>query len=255
MKHSLYYILPIALILLTSCGSKKIAAKADSPLPVEITSGQSYIHLDTAKTEIIEDTAETCELATCDTLKYTDYTQKLTRGSMKVDYEREIDIIVVHSSHALGTDTFNVDGVINLYNRYSVGAHYLIARDGEIYKLAEENDIAFHAGESTLPSDPSRHSLNKSSIGIEIINSPISGPTEAQYEALAKLSEDIQSRHDIKYIYGHSDIAPSRKSDPWAFDWKRYFNLISFSNPTKKENVQSIENKDDSGKIEEVIIE
>lgn len=89
MKHSLYYILPIALILLTSCGSKKIAAKADSPLPVEITSGQSYIHLDTAKTEIIEDTAETCELATCDTLKYTDYTQKLTRGSMKVDYERK----------------------------------------------------------------------------------------------------------------------------------------------------------------------
>ena len=159
MKHKLYYILPIALIVMASCGSKKIVAKADSPLPVEITSGQSYIHLDTAKSYMMEDTAETHELATCDTLKYTDYTQKLTRGSMKVDYERDIDIIVIHSSHALGTDTFNVDGVINLYNRYSVGAHYLIARDGEIYKLANENDIAFHAGESTLPSDPSRHSL------------------------------------------------------------------------------------------------
>ena len=255
MKHTIYYILPIVLILLSSCGSKKIVPKTNSPLPVAITSSQTYIHLDTAETYIMEDTAETFELATCDTLKYTDYTQKLKRGSMKVDYEREIDIIVIHSSHALGTDTFNVDGVISLYNRYSVGAHYLIARDGEIYKLADENSIAFHAGESTLPTDPSRHSLNKSSIGIEIINSPISGPTEAQYEALAMLTEDIKSRHDIKYIYGHSDIAPSRKSDPWAFDWKRYFNLISFSNPPKKESSQMAENKDNSEDFEEAIIE
>lgn len=224
-------------ILSASCKSQHLLSttqKAESPFPVAIKSDNNrpYIHTDTAVEHIATDTAETYALAECDTLPYIDYTKKLKRGSLKIDSIRQIDIIVIHSSHALGTDTFNVDGVIDLYNRYSVGAHYLIARNGDIYKLADENDIAFHAGESTLPADPSRHSLNKTSIGIEIINSNSNPPTEAQYESLAMIVEDIQSRRAIKYIYGHSDIAPSRKTDPWAFDWKRFFDLISFSNPT-----------------------
>lgn len=252
-------------ILSASCKSQHQLSSTHntkSPFPVTINSERNYpyIHTDTTEEHIISDTTETYTLTECDTLPYIDYTKKLKRGSMKIDTIRHIDIIVIHSSHALGTDTFNVDGVIDLYNRYSVGAHYLIARNGDIYKLADENDIAFHAGESTLPADPSRHSLNKTSIGIEIINSNSAPPTEAQYESLAMLTEDIQSRRPIKYIYGHSDIAPSRKTDPWAFDWNRFFDLISFSNPkatdptdeitTTTENSKKIETSNSNANAE-----
>ncbi len=243
MRHAFYFLIFTVLTFLVGCGSKQyVFTSKRSPLPVAVSSiynTDKYIHTDSCDYNDSIDTAEIDSVASFDTLHYIDYTDKLKRGKAKYRSEREIDIIVVHSSHSLGADTFNVDGVINLYNRYGVGAHYLIARDGVIYKLADENDITFHAGESTLPGEPSRHSLNKSSIGIEIINTPLTGPTDAQYIALATLTEDIQTRHNIKYIYGHSDIAPLRKTDPWAFDWEKYFNLISFTNPTKSDTTSA----------------
>ncbi len=229
------------LTFLVGCGSKQYVAKSkSSPIPIAVGDYRSkqFIHADSSTDNESDDSVWVDSVACFDTLHYIDYTDKLKKGKASYDKERDIDIIVIHSSHALGTDTFSVDGVIKLYNRYGVGAHYLIARNGDIYKLANENDITFHAGESKLPSEPSRHSLNRSSIGIEIINSPVAGPTEAQYIALSTLTEDIQTRHDIKYIYGHSDIAPLRKTDPWAFDWEKYYNLISFSNPTKSDTAE-----------------
>lgn len=251
MKN-VFYILPIITILLFSCGTNRRAVKNIGPLPVSINKNREhkFIHIDTVETIDDIDTAYIYEEERQDdSAKYIDFTNRLTYGFSAKEKERYIDIIIIHSSHSLGVDTFSVDGVIALYNRYRVGAHYIIDRDGKVYVLTEENNIAFHAGESILPADNTRRSLNKSSIGIEIINSTTSGPTDSQYIALAELTKDIQSRHPIKYIYGHSDIAPTRKTDPWCFDWNKYFNMIDFTNPTIENNSEtSIEQNADIDK-------
>ncbi|MCI5150640.1 MAG: hypothetical protein D3916_14860, partial [Candidatus Electrothrix sp. MAN1_4] len=84
-----------------------------------------------------------------------------------------------------------------------------------------EDKKAWHAGISTMPED-GREVVNDFSIGIELIGTEETDFTEAQYKALALLTKEILSRHPLQYIYGHCDIAPGRKTDPWGFDWSRY---------------------------------
>ena len=111
-------------------------------------------------------------------------------------------------------------------------SHYLIGDDknATIYKLMDENQRAWHAGESQWQG---RTWLNSSSIGIEIVNPGYKDtPTgrlwypysEAQIESLITLLKDISKRNGIspRHIIGHSDIAPLRKLDPGPlFPWKR----------------------------------
>lgn len=133
---------------------------------------------------------------------------------------RSIDTIVLHSSYnAQGGDPYSVEKTIAEYEQYGVGAHYLIDRSGTVYRLIEEGNIAYHAGSSKMPDG--RKNVNDFSIGIEMIATEESGYTEKQYRAVNTLMADIKSRHKIKSVVGHGDIAPSRKTDPWKFDWKK----------------------------------
>lgn len=133
---------------------------------------------------------------------------------------RSVDTIVLHSSYnALGGDVYSVDRTIEEYEQYGVGAHYLIDRSGAVLRLVEEANIAYHAGSSKMPDG--RKNVNDFSIGIEMIATEDSGYTEKQYAAVNALIADIESRHKIKSVVGHGDIAPGRKTDPWKFDWKK----------------------------------
>lgn len=133
---------------------------------------------------------------------------------------RVINTIVLHSSYnASGGDAYNFDKIIGQYEQYGVGAHYIIDRGGKIYQLVRESNIAYHAGESKMPDG--RKNVNDFSIGIELIGTEDSSFTEKEYTALNDLIADIKTRHKIKDIVGHSDIAPTRKTDPWKFDWKK----------------------------------
>lgn len=132
--------------------------------------------------------------------------------------DRKIDTIVLHSTYnALGGDPFSVSKILDIYKSYGVAPHYLIARDGTAYRLVDEKNIAYHAGESEMKDG--RENANDFSIGIEIIGKDDGSPSDEQYASLKKLLADIKTRHDIKYIVGHSDIAPGRKTDPWGFEW------------------------------------
>lgn len=134
--------------------------------------------------------------------------------------ERTIDTIVLHSSYnASGGDVYNLEKIIGQYEQYGVGAHYLIARDGKIYQLVRESNIAYHAGESKMPDG--RKNVNDFSIGIEIVGTEDSGFAAKQYEAVNNLITDIKTRYKIEDIVGHGDVAPTRKTDPWKFDWKK----------------------------------
>lgn len=132
---------------------------------------------------------------------------------------RDIDTVVVHSSYdALGNDSYSVSGIIEEYRQYGVSAHYLIDRKGAIYRLVEDRDVAYHAGVSKMPDG--RSGVNEFSIGIEVIGKDTDSPTSSQYASLKSLIASLKSKYSIKYVLGHSDIAPGRKTDPWGFDWK-----------------------------------
>lgn len=106
-----------------------------------------------------------------------------------------------------------------------VSAHYLIDEDGSVIELVAEHRRAWHAG---VASWRGCTNINDRSIGIELVNPghefgyrPFTG---AQMQALEDLAGDIIRRHPIpaRNVVGHSDVAPTRKSDPGElFDWAR----------------------------------
>lgn len=133
---------------------------------------------------------------------------------------RFIDTIIIHSSYdALGSDPYNLDGLIKEYKLYGVAPHYLIDRKGKIYRLVADNNAAFHAGESEVPDG--RNNVNNFSIGIELMNTKSDNCAREQYESLNRLLSYLENKYKIKYILGHSQIASGRKDDPWNFDWDK----------------------------------
>lgn len=143
----------------------------------------------------------------------------------KTASSRNSDVIIIHSVfNNSGGEKYDIDLIIKQFARYGVGAHYLIGRGGEIYRLVDEKNIAFHAGKSRLPDG--RTAVNSCSIGIELVCSFTEPITELQMESVVKLTKDIQARYKINYILRHSDIAPGRKTDPWNFDWECYLSKL-----------------------------
>ncbi len=134
--------------------------------------------------------------------------------------KRTIDTIVIHSSYnKLGGDVYGIENMLAIFRHYKVSSHYLINREGIVYQLVEDKDLSYHAGVSQMPDG--RKSVNRFSIGIELLNTREDRYTEAQYEALQKLIVLLKARHPIKNIVGHGQIAPQRRSDPVNFDWER----------------------------------
>jgi hypothetical protein len=148
------------------------------------------------------------------------------RGFEPVFGFRKVDAIIIHSSFCVhSSNPFDLYCVLSEYKRHGVAAHYLIDREGNIHRLVNENNIAFHAGHGRMPDG--YNAINRRSLGIELINSETEAPTDAQYAALSKLVKNIKSRHNIRYIKGHNQISPGRKTDPWKFNWKMFFNSIN----------------------------
>lgn len=104
-----------------------------------------------------------------------------------------------------------------------VSSHLLVQRDGEVVQFVSCNDRAWHAGASCFMG---RDNCNDFSIGIELEGTDEEPYTDAQYQALADVTEALLANFpalDVERITGHSDIAPGRKTDPGpAFDWQRY---------------------------------
>jgi hypothetical protein len=81
----------------------------------------------------------------------------------------------------------------------NLSAHFLVDRDGTIYRLVPEDRMARHC-----------IGLNYDSIGIENVGAPPERPlTTAQLEANAQLLRHLVRRHPIRYLLGH-------------LEWKRF---------------------------------
>ena len=133
----------------------------------------------------------------------------------------QIKFLIFHYT-GMKTEKTAIERLTDIKSR--VSAHYLIKQNGEIITLVPDLYTAWHAGKSVWKN---YSSLNKDSIGIEIVNPGhdinYKKFSKIQLAALVKLSKFLIKKYKInsKDILGHSDIAPERKKDPGEkFPWK-----------------------------------
>ena len=144
-----------------------------------------------------------------------------------------VDLLVVHHI-SLPPGRFSGDAIERLFcNRLDaladpsfaalrglrVSAHFLIRRRGELLQFVATDARAWHCGASQFLG---RERCNDFSIGVELEGDGSHRFTEPQYRRLARLLATLRERHPLRWIAGHSDIAPQRKRDPGpCFDWAR----------------------------------
>ena len=171
---------------------------------------------------------------------------------------REVTHVVLHFMSNVAQnqhDPYDIEQVRQIFVDHKLSSHYLIARDGLVLKLVEEDRVAWHAGRGFLDEFPAyRNRLNNFSIGIEFLaigsreemtpryisrsaydslDPALIGYTEDQYIAVNELLNEICDRHpaigrDRRHIIGHDEYAGPRqrpgdpKVDPGSlFDWSR----------------------------------
>jgi AmpD protein len=106
-----------------------------------------------------------------------------------------------------------------------VSAHFLIRRRGELLQFVAGDARAWHAGVSCFRG---RERCNDFSIGVELEGTGEHRYTEAQYRVLASLTRALRARWPLRWVAGHSDVAPGRKTDPGPlFDWARYHRMTA----------------------------
>ena len=133
----------------------------------------------------------------------------------------QIKFLIFHYT-GMKTEKAAINRLTDIKSR--VSAHYLIKQNGEIITLVPDLYTAWHAGKSVWKN---YSSLNKNSIGIEIVNPGhdinYKKFSKIQLAALVRLSKFLIKKYriNLKNILGHSDIAPERKKDPGEkFPWK-----------------------------------
>ncbi len=111
-----------------------------------------------------------------------------------------------------------------------VSAHYIVARDGRIFRCVEEAFKAWHAGSSVFHGVAD---VNGFSVGIELEDwKDIGDPyPAAQLASLIDLAAEISTRWRIplNHHVGHCHIATprGRKTDPGPdFPWYDYLNAL-----------------------------
>jgi N-acetyl-anhydromuramoyl-L-alanine amidase len=105
-----------------------------------------------------------------------------------------------------------------------VSAHFFLRRNGQLIQFVDCDKRAWHAGVSKFLG---MERCNDFSIGIEIEGSGDYSYTIKQYQRLAKLTKLLCMFYPLKFVAGHSDIAPGRKQDPGPyFDWATYLKSV-----------------------------
>ncbi len=133
---------------------------------------------------------------------------------------RDIRFLIIHYT---GMQSARVSMKRLKNTKFKVSCHYFIERNGIVYRMVDDNKIAWHAGKSKWKDF---NNLNKHSIGIEIQNKghtiKYQNFTNNQISSLIMLLKTLMKKYKIKKenVLGHSDIAPLRKIDPGEkFPW------------------------------------
>tara|TARA_B100000579_G_scaffold113661_1_gene90951 strand:+ start:64 stop:792 length:729 start_codon:yes stop_codon:yes gene_type:complete len=140
--------------------------------------------------------------------------------SKKARNKGKIKFLIIHYT---GMQSMRASIKRLLSSKHKVSCHYLISREGKIFQMVEDCNIAWHAGKSKWGK---LENLNINSIGIELVNKGhrfgYQKFPQKQINALVRLCIKLKKKYKIKNpnILGHSDIAPLRKFDPGEkFPW------------------------------------
>lgn len=166
-------------------------------------------------------------------------------------WEREYapEMVMIHFTSAVVLsldDPYNKDMVKGIFEDYEIGINYVIDRDGTVLCYLPENRAAWHAGSGEFGGvEKYTNDLNRYSIGIEVLamgskadmeqyisgydydnlNPDFYGYTDAQYESLKLLVEDICDRYSIpkdrQHIIGHEEYSPDKTDPGELFDWSK----------------------------------
>lgn len=176
-----------------------------------------------------------------------DYLLPLERySSERTENPRFVMIHFTSNVVADRDDPYDMDAIRSIFTDYEVSIHYIIDREGTVRCYIPEDRIAWHAGKGEWAGDPSyTNRMNHYAIGIELaaigsqsdmatyltaaeydaLDDSLIGFTDAQYDALSVLVEDICSRYQIPmdraHIIGHEEYSPQKQDPGQLFDWSR----------------------------------
>jgi len=125
--------------------------------------------------------------------------------------------------HHTATAENSINGVIKTLTVGNVSCHYIVDTNGDIYKIGNDKDILWHAGESSWGK---LKYMNLYSIWIEVIW-PLKngGFTNEQKVSVKNLILELSKKYAIpkENILRHKDIAPWRKVDISDTFWNGEF--------------------------------
>lgn len=242
--YGVFILLIITIIILNSCSYKKgeLDNSALSEVPVEIDDKEPNSSINditeesegqTNKIQIIEDLLTPLE----------NYSEKR---------ESKAEFVMLHFCSAVMIDFYNPYDLMTVRQMlidYGASIHYVVDRDGTIYRYVAEDRVAWHAGKGTWNNDKKySDNMNKYSIGIEILaigsekdmsiyltkeeyeklDRSLIGYTEEQYDSLYKLVDYICVNNNIPkdrdHVIGHQEYKPSKNDPGELFDWARVMN-------------------------------
>lgn len=139
-----------------------------------------------------------------------------------------ITAIVLHDT--VGAAPGAIDWLCNPES--GVSAHVVITKAGEIYRLVDDDEIAYHAGGSLLHG---QSSVNNFSLGVEMERLPaddVADPWPDWQLAAASLwcaEKCLQYQIPLNRIVAHADVAipAGRKIDPRNFPTFKFLIMVA----------------------------
>ena len=142
--------------------------------------------------------------------------------SKKIRPKSSIKFVIIHYT---GMQS-EIESINRLKDpKFNVSCHYIINRKGQIIRMVNDLNVAWHAGKSKWKRFSN---LNDVSLGIELVNRGhrlgYQNFSNKQILSLIRLCKILKKKYLIKTenFLGHSDIAPLRKNDHGEkFPWKK----------------------------------
>ena len=138
---------------------------------------------------------------------------------------RNINLIVIHCSATRVTRNFTVEDLEACHKArgfQTIGYHYYITKDGEIFPCRSEETPGAHA---------LRYNAHSIGIcyegGLDSDGHPADTRTEAQKRSMAELLKSLCTDYPDAEVIGHRDLPWVRKSCP-CFDVKKWLRDIDF---------------------------
>lgn len=114
-------------------------------------------------------------------------------------------------------DPYSMEGVFKIFDEYGpvrkFSCHFVIDRGGQVYKMVEIKDTAWHAGRSVIAMPTYHEDINAMSVGIEVVGMEGKPFELAQYKTLGKLAAIIEDAIEalrigsIQHWVGHDFIS------------------------------------------------